>query len=62
MENIPYLSPEICLLYKSTDTERKGYQQDYDLSIQKMNTEQKQWLNNALEVIYPDGHKWMVSK
>lgn len=61
-DNIPYLAPEICLLYKSTDTERKGYQQDYDLSIQKMNTEQKQWLNNALEVIYPDGHKWMVSK
>ena len=39
---IPYLAPEICLLYKSTDTEREGYQQDYDLAMKKMNKDMLQ--------------------
>ena len=59
MENIPYLAPEICLLYKSTDTERKGYQQDHDLAIQRMNIEQIKWLSESLSALYPDGHKWI---
>lgn len=59
VENIPYLAPEICLLYKSTDTERKGYQQDYDLAISKMDDEQKKWLSESLVVLYPNGHKWI---
>ncbi len=58
-DNIPYLAPEICLLYKSTDTERKGYQQDYDLSIQKMNNKQRKWLREALSELFPNGHKWI---
>jgi hypothetical protein len=57
-EDIPYLSPELCLLYKSTDTERKGYQQDYDNAISQMDAEQKQWLRQALNALYPQGHKW----
>ena len=47
------------LLYKSTDTEREGYQLDYDMATQAMSAEQKNWLNNALEVMNPDGHKWL---
>lgn len=59
-ESIPYLAPEICLLYKSTDIEREGYQQDYDLAIKAMNAEQIAWFNHALALANPDGHKWMV--
>ncbi len=55
---IPYLAPEFCLLYKSTDTEREGYQQDFDRASAKMDGEQKEWLQNALERLYPEGHKW----
>lgn len=58
-DNIPYLAPEICLLYKSTDTERKGYQQDYDLAIAMMGQKQIDWLNHALTLINPNGHKWI---
>ena len=56
---IKYLAPEMVLLYKSTDIERDGYQTDYDLAIQAMAAEQKNWLKNALEAMNPDGHKWL---
>ena len=58
--DIPYLAPEICLLYKSADTERGGYQHDYDMAMSKMNDEQKLWLNDALKTMYPGGHKWIL--
>jgi len=56
---IPYLAPEIVLLYKSTDTEREGYQLDYDSVIAKMTVEQKKWLRAALNIMNPSGHKWI---
>jgi hypothetical protein len=56
---IKYLAPEIVLLYKSTDTEREGYQIDYDMAMRIMSTEQKNWLKNALETMNPNGHKWL---
>lgn len=59
-DGIPYLAPEICLLYKSSDTEREGYQQDYDLSIRKMNNNQIKWFNDAINLLYPEGHKWRI--
>ncbi len=58
--SLPYLSPEMCLLYKSTDTEREGYQNDYDNAIANMNQRQKRWLDNALATMYPEGHKWRL--
>ncbi|HBN85371.1 MAG TPA: hypothetical protein DDZ89_16190 [Clostridiales bacterium] len=39
--DIPYLIPEIMRLYKLTDTEREGYQLDYDLAMEQMSTERK---------------------
>lgn len=58
-DSIPYLAPELCLLYKSTDTEREGYQHDYDACIAKMDDEQRAWLRRVLELLYPQGHKWL---
>lgn len=58
-DGIPYLAPEICLLYKSTDIEREGYQQDFELTYPELNDEQKLWLQSALKRLYPDGHKWI---
>jgi hypothetical protein len=59
-DDISYLAPELLLLYKSTDVEREGYQQDFDLTYSKMSDEQKDWLRNSLKIMYPDGHKWML--
>lgn len=58
-DSVPYLSPEICLLYKSTDIEREGYQQDYELAYAAMSSEQKEWLDSALKKLNPHGHKWL---
>lgn len=55
---LPYLSPEMCLLYKSTDTERSGYQSDYDHAAAHMSQRQLRWLDGALALLYPEGHKW----
>lgn len=56
---IPYLAPELVLLYKSTDTERDGYRLDYESAIAEMTSEQKDWLQTALKVMNPSGHKWL---
>lgn len=58
-DGIPYLAPELCLLYKSTDTEREGYQQDFELTYQSMNALQREWLRKALLKEYPKGHPWL---
>jgi hypothetical protein len=55
-----YLAPELLLLYKSTDAEREGYQQDFELAFSKMNDYQKEWLNNSLRIMYPNGHIWIL--
>ena len=57
-DGVPYLAPELCLLFKSTDIEREGYQQDFELTIGKLSTEQRTWFENAMGLLYPDGHKW----
>lgn len=57
-QGIPYLAPEICLLYKSTDIEREGYQQDYEKAISVMDKDQTNWFDNAMQVLYPNGHRW----
>ena len=55
---IPYLAPELCLLYKSTDVEREGYQQDFELAWKTMDPSRRAWLRNALLRAYPGGHPW----
>ncbi|HZW48850.1 MAG TPA: hypothetical protein VFF80_01770 [Bacillota bacterium] len=59
---VPYLAPELILLYKSSDPGREGYQQDYDAVMPMMTEEQKHWLTLALKKMYPEGHIWLNSK
>ena len=59
-DGITYLSPELCLLFKSTDIEREGYQQDFELAVAKLNGEQRAWFEKAMEIVYPEGHKWRL--
>lgn len=57
---IPYLTPELCLLYKSTDIQREGYQQDCEQAAARMDSEQKARLAGALARLYPQGHPWIA--
>lgn len=58
-DNISYLSPELVLLYKSTDITRDGYQLDFDSTAPYLSEESKQWLVDALKIMYPNGHIWI---
>lgn len=57
-DGVPYLAPELCLLFKSTDIEREGYQQDFELTVGKLSAEQRTWFEKSMELLYPEGHKW----
>ena len=54
---IPYLTPEIVLLYKARHTREKDHQ-DFHTIKDYLQYEQKQWLRAALELHEPN-HTWI---
>lgn len=66
---IPYLAPEMVLLYKSIFVrfldvpEQKemveNYRHDFSVALEKFGGQQKWWLRNALIRCYPMGHEWL---
>ena len=60
--DIPYLAPEICLLYKAKELDREGYQEDFEKAYTALENDQKEWLQYALRLEYPQGHKWLKEK
>lgn len=57
-DGIPFLSPEIVLLYKAKQPRRKD-NCDFTSICDRLTTEQRHWLRSALEVCYPD-HPWLL--
>lgn len=57
--SIPYLAPELSLLYKSTNSNIDKNIVDFENTIKKLDSERKQWLNDALITAYPQGHSWI---
>ncbi|WP_240421957.1 nucleotidyltransferase domain-containing protein [Paenibacillus periandrae] len=61
-DKLSYLAPELVLFYKSSyleGTDAADHNQDFDVSLPYFNPEQKQWLREALEKEYPNGHVWL---
>ncbi len=56
-EEVPFLSPEIALLYKSKQPRSKDIQ-DFNHVFEKLYHEQKSWLTHALKTLYKD-HPWL---
>jgi hypothetical protein len=56
-DGIPYLNPEIVLLYKAKDPTRRD-EADFENAVQILDTERKRWLKQALAVCHP-GHRWL---
>jgi hypothetical protein len=54
---IPYLKPEICLLFKSKAVRDKD-QADFEATLPRMSPVQRIWLHTALERVHP-GHDWI---
>jgi len=56
--NVPYLAPEMVLLYKSTAIDNLDYQHDFKNAVKEMSLEQLSWLKESLLIMFPDGHEW----
>ncbi|WP_101846654.1 nucleotidyltransferase domain-containing protein [Halobacillus sp. Marseille-P3879] len=54
---IPYLNPEIVLLYKAKDTQEKD-EEDFQAVFPFLNEQQKEWLKQAL-IIHQPKHPWL---
>jgi hypothetical protein len=55
---IPFLVPEIQLLFKAKHTREKD-QADFARALPRLNPHQRRWLADALRVYYP-GHPWLA--
>ena len=56
-EGIPYLNPEIVLLYKVKNTREKDHQ-DFKNTVNYLTNSQKKWLREAILVHHPN-HEWL---
>ena len=53
-DGIPYLAPELVLLYKAFQPERETNRRDYEAVFPELSEESRQWLAQAL----PPDHPW----
>jgi len=58
---VPYMSPEIQLLYKAKPQTLAKDQSDFDLAVPHMAREAHVWLLRQLEKRFPGGHAWFTS-
>ena len=57
LDGIPYLVPEVQLLFKAKTVRAKD-QQDFSEAVPLLDDSQRHWLRRALEVAHP-GHDWL---
>ncbi|HUP27951.1 MAG TPA: hypothetical protein VM409_05905, partial [Chloroflexia bacterium] len=69
---VPYLSPDIVLLFKSKhvvmernplhdhfEEQQKNDEADFQAVYPTLDREKSAWLKKALHVRYPEGHPWL---
>jgi hypothetical protein len=57
-EGIPYMAPEIVLLFKAKHDQPKD-NADFESVVPLMDKSQRRWLTSALDRLHP-GHHWLV--
>ena len=58
-DNIPYLAPEIQLLFKAKRYFEEKNEQDFQNILLLLSEQQKKWLIKSLKIEFPVGHKWI---
>ncbi|WP_152526285.1 hypothetical protein [Thalassobacillus devorans] len=56
-QGLPYLNPEIVLLYKAKETRQKD-NEDFENIFPRLNERQKEWLKQGLIQCHPN-HPWL---
>lgn len=59
VEGLPFLAPDIQLLYKARSV-RAEDQADFDRVAPRLDREARAWLRDALELVEP-GHQWLAA-
>ena len=57
-DGIPYVRPEIALLFKARHAHRDRDQGDFEAVVPRLEPERRRWLAEALERVHP-GHRWL---
>ena len=55
---IPYLAPEVALLIKASRADNAEYQLDFEMVYPQLNSEQRKWFIQKMDILYPNGHVW----
>ena len=55
---IPYLAPELVLLYKASNPNEEKHKFDFLQTYPLLTQEQQSWFTQSLATIYPNGHPW----
>ena len=58
-DGIPYLAPELVLLFKAKHVRAKD-QADFDSVLPRLNTARRRWLSELIIQVHP-GHRWLAS-
>jgi hypothetical protein len=56
-EGVPYVQPEVALLFKAKATRPKD-ERDFDHVLPALNRRRREWLHHALTLVHP-GHRWL---
>jgi hypothetical protein len=56
-DGIPYLAPELVLLFKAKHSERARDRFDLERALPRLDRQQRRWLSAALERAHP-GYEW----
>lgn len=55
---IPYLAPELVLLYKSASPDNPCYRLDFQNAAPQLEREALEWLGRALSIVHQGAHAW----
>jgi hypothetical protein len=58
-DGIPYLRPEIQLLYKAKAVPDAKDRHDFELVVPQLERDSREWLLRALSLQFPRGHQWI---
>jgi hypothetical protein len=56
---IPYLAPEIVLLFKAKHAAREKDAADFARAVPMLEVQRRRWLAGALRIVHP-GHDWIA--
>lgn len=59
-EGIPYLAPELVLLYKASNLANPDYQLDFKNTLPLLDEERKHWLYDSICNVFGEEHEWAL--